>query len=188
MLNRLKHLIRSAFFMYNWNYGVLALFLLSISLLFFALRNLITNKKIKNTIISASLLIYVGLMLYAALIDRNISEEASRYCLIPFNSYYQFFNGNNDIMQQSIMNVAFFYPFGFLLACLDFEFINKRKWVIVLSAFIFSLSIEICQYIFCLGYAEVDDVIHNTLGTAAAVLIFKLFDKLIRHYRSVRKM
>ena len=81
-------------------------------------------------------------------------------------------------MQQSIMNIAFFYPFGFLLSCLDMEFINKRKWIIVVFAFIISFCIESLQYIFLLGYAEVDDIIHNTLGAAIGVLMFTLINTM----------
>lgn len=180
MANWLKHLIKSIFFMYNWDYWVLVLFLLAVSVIYIAIKNLIANKKISNSIIDISFVIYFCLMIYTALIDRNASTDSSGYCLIPFYSYYQFFNGNRDIMQQSIMNIAFFYPFGFLLSCLDIEFIKKRKWLIAVFAFVFSFFIEALQYIFHLGYAEVDDVIHNTLGasigTAMCVALDKIYD------------
>lgn len=81
-------------------------------------------------------------------------------------------------MQQSIMNIAFFYPFGFLLSCLDIEFIKKRKWLIAVFAFAFSFCIEALQYIFHLGYAEVDDVIHNTLGASIGTAMCVAFDKI----------
>lgn len=80
------------------------------------------------------------------------------------------------------MNIAFFYPFGFLLCGLDFKFISERKWTIAIFAFIFSFSVEILQLIFRLGYAEIDDVIHNTLGAIIGIIAFpclnKLFDKI----------
>ena len=166
--------------MYNWDYWVLALFLLAVSVIYIAIKNLLARNIFLNSIIAISFVIYLCLMIYTALIDRNASIESSGYCLIPFYSYYQFFNGNRDIMQQSIMNIAFFYPFGFLLSCLDIEFIKKRKWLIAVFAFVFSFFIEALQYIFHLGYAEVDDVIHNTLGasigTAMCVALDKIYD------------
>lgn len=186
MTNQLKHLIRSMFFMYNWDYGVLLALILSVSILFIIFKNLITNQKIKRPIIFASFFIYVGLVIYSTLIDRESSAETSGYCLIPFDSYYQFFNGNRDIMQQSIMNVAFFYPFGFLIGCLNFESLKKRKWIIILFAFTFSLCVEVCQYIFCLGYAEVDDVIHNTLGAVIGVFAYELLNELVDKIRIQR--
>lgn len=178
MINRFKHLIQSIFFMYNWDYYVLVPFLLAVSVIYIAIRNLIASKKSSNSIIAISFVIYFCLMIYTALIDRNASTDSSGYCLIPFYSYYQFFNGNRDIMQQSIMNIAFFYPFGFLLSCLDIEFIKKRKWLIAVFAFAFSFCIEALQYIFHLGYAEVDDVIHNTLGASIGTAMCVAFDKI----------
>lgn len=178
MIYQLKHLIKSIFFMYNWDYWVLALFLLAVSVIYIAIKNLLARNIFLNSIIAISFVIYLCLMIYTALIDRNISTGSSDYCLIPFHSYYRFFNGNRDIMQQSIMNIAFFYPFGFLLSCLDMEFINKRKWIIVVFAFIISFCIESLQYIFLLGYAEVDDIIHNTLGAAIGVLMSTLINTM----------
>lgn len=166
------------FFMYNWDYGVLLALILSVSILFIIFKNLITNQKIKRAIILASFFIYVGLVIYSTLIDREGSTETSKYCLIPFDSYYQFFNGNRDIMQQSIMNVALFYPFGFLLSVADVKFINKRKWIIAVLAFVFSFCVESLQLIFHLGYAEIDDVIHNTLGATIGIFAFMALDKL----------
>ena len=85
-------------------------------------------------------------------------------------------------MQQSIMNVALFYPFGLLLSGADVKFIGKRKWIIAALAFAFSFCVEILQFIFHLGYAEIDDVIHNTSGAIIGMLAFtaleKLFDKI----------
>lgn len=165
--------------MYNWNYSVLLLFLLVVSVLCVTVEKVIANKNIKRIIFFVSFFIYVGLMIYTTLIDRESSPREWGYCLIPFNSYYRFFNGNRDILQQSIMNVAFFYPFGFLLSCLDYKTLKKRKWIIVLLAFLFTVCIEACQYKFSLGYAEIDDVIHNTLGAAIGVFAYKYLEKLV---------
>ncbi len=187
MLNQLKHFVQSIFFMYNWDYYVLVIFLLVVSVIYIVLKNLITNNKLTNSIIIISFVIYFCLMIYTALIDRTVTEGEANYCLIPFYSYYQYFNGNKDIMQQSIMNIAFFYPFGFLLSCLDIELIKKRKWLIVIFAMLFSLCVEIMQYIFRLGYAEIDDVIHNTLGAFIGVAMSVIFDKLFDFAKSKMK-
>lgn len=187
MSDRFIHFIRSIFFMYNWDYSVLLVFLLAVSIIYIAFKELTTNERIKRIIIFSSLLIYVGLMIYTTLIDRESSSGERVYCLIPFNSYYRFFNGDTDIMQQSIMNVAFFYPFGFLLSCFDSEILKKRKWIIVLLAFLFSACVEVCQYKFALGYAEVDDVIHNTLGAAIGVFAYNSLDKLVVRFFKRKK-
>ena len=49
---------------------------------------------------------------------------------------------------------------------------------IVLLAFLFSACVEFCQYKFALGYAEVDDVIHNTLGAAIGVFAYNPLSEL----------
>lgn len=66
---------------------------------------------------------------------------------------------------------------------MDIEFIKKRKWIIVVFAFAFSFCIEALQYIFHLGYAEVDDVIHNTLGAVIGILVFTILDKLFDKFK-----
>lgn len=186
-LNRLRDFLRSIFFMYNWDYGVLILFLFMVSVIGIAFKNLIRNKKIVNSVILALFIIYFGLILYATLLDRHSSPEKYGHCFIPFYSYYQFFHGNKDIMQQAIMNIAFFYPFGFLLSGLDVPFLQKRKWLIIIFALTFSLCIETLQYLFHLGYAELDDIIHNTLGAAIGVLAFVLLDKLFVRIKKQHK-
>ena len=40
---------------------------------------------------------------------------------------------------------------------------------------LFSLAIEISQYVFMLGYSDIDDVIFNTLGAGAGALIANIF-------------
>lgn len=168
--------------MYTWDFWVLMIVLLLISGLYLILKRKVVNKKITNTVFLVSFTLYFALMIYSTLIDRSSGTESAGLCLIPFNSYYQLFKGNTDIFKQSIMNIAFFYPFGFFISGLDVKFISKRKWIIVVFAFIFSFCVESLQLIFHLGYAEIDDVIHNTLGAIIGIIAFpclnKLFDKI----------
>ena len=59
---------------------------------------------------------------------------------------------------QYLMNILFFIPYGFL-------FPWKDNWKRVFkTAFVLSIFIELSQFIFNLGWCEVDDVISNTLG------------------------
>lgn len=182
VISFLKHLIQKLFFMYTWNIVVLLIVILLISVLYLILKRKIVNKKITNTVFLVSFAIYFALMIYSTLIDRSSETESAGLCLIPFYSYYQLFNGNADIFKQSIMNIAFFYPFGFLLGGLDVNFLKKRKWIIAIFAFAFSFCIESLQLIFHLGYAEIDDVIHNTLGAVIGIIavpfLNKLFDEI----------
>lgn len=164
--------------MYTWNFWVLMIVLLLISCLYLILKRKVVNKKITNTVFLVSFTFYFALMIYSTLIDRSSGTESAGLCLIPLNSYYKFLQGNTDIIRQSFMNVAFFYPFGFILGGLDANFLKKRKWIIAIFAFAFSFCIESLQLIFHLGYAEVDDIIHNTLGAVIGMFAFSALEKL----------
>ena len=178
VISFLKHLIQKLFFMYTWNIVVLLIVMLLISVLYLILKRKIVNKRITNTVFLVSFSLYFALMIYSTLIDRSSGTESAGLCLIPFNSYYKLFKGNTDIFNQSIMNIAFFYPFGFLIGGLDVNFLKKRKWIIEIFAFAFSFCIESLQFIFHLGYAEIDDVIHNTLGAIIGIIAVPFLNKL----------
>ena len=66
---------------------------------------------------------------------------------------------------QNILNIVLFVPFGFLFP--------KRSWkYLIITVMVFSVVIEMTQYIWILGWCELDDVICNTLG---AVIGFRLW-------------
>ena len=53
----------------------------------------------------------------------------------------------------------------------------EKKRVIVLIGFLCSCATEATQYIFRLGWCELDDIIGNTLGCLIGCLIYKLILK-----------
>lgn len=57
-----------------------------------------------------------------------------------------------------LLNILFFIPYGLL-----FPWKDDWKRVFV-TALVLSIFIELSQFIFNLGWCEVDDVISNTLG------------------------
>ena len=59
---------------------------------------------------------------------------------------------------QYLLNILFFIPYGLL-----FPWKDSWKRVFV-TALVLSVFIEFSQFIFNLGWCEVDDVISNTLG------------------------
>ena len=59
---------------------------------------------------------------------------------------------------QYLLNILFFIPYGLLVPWKD----NWKR--VFVTALVVSLLIELSQYIFNLGWCEVDDVISNTLG------------------------
>ena len=68
-----------------------------------------------------------------------------------------------------IQNILLFIPLGFLIG-------GKRG---IIAGVLLSIGIELSQYIFRLGYCELDDVLNNTIGAAIGSLLFKKFGKRI---------
>lgn len=59
---------------------------------------------------------------------------------------------------QYVQNILFFIPYGLLFPWKD----NWKR--VFVTALVLSIFIELSQFIFNLGWCEVDDVISNTLG------------------------
>lgn len=59
---------------------------------------------------------------------------------------------------QYVQNILFFIPYGLLFPWKD----NWKR--VFVTALVLSVFIELSQFIFNLGWCEVDDVISNTLG------------------------
>lgn len=104
---------------------------------------------------------YVFWIISIALLFRTVMED--RMCsLTPFKSYRAILEGQ-DILPETILNVAVFIPIGFLLCC---SFRRLKWWQVLSIGAGFSLLIEVLQFVFKRGFAEFDDVFHNVLGCA----------------------
>ncbi len=80
------------------------------------------------------------------------------------------------------MNVFVFLPVGLLIGT---GFPKWPWWKAIGFGCLFSISIELLQFILKRGFSEVDDVIHNSLGCIFGYLFVKMlyffysvFDKL----------
>lgn len=89
----------------------------------------------------------------------NESKNIPRFVLEIEMGYW------NNIIQ----NILLFIPLGFLIG-------GKRG---IIAGALLSIGIELTQYIFSLGYCELDDVLNNTIGAAIGALLFKKFGKRI---------
>lgn len=119
-------------------------------------------------------LVWFAVIAVATLTDRTPGLIPTEPELIPFHSYRAVIAGENkEILRSNFMNVVLFYPAG-LLACELLPTSWSRTKRVILVALLFamvSVGIEFCQYHFALGQAEVDDVIHNSLGALIGALI-----------------
>ncbi len=80
---------------------------------------------------------------------------------------------NWDSLEGIILNILMFIPVGYL-APLIFKRINKW-WKTMLVGFLFSLLIEATQLVTHLGFAEVDDLFNNTLGSIVGWVFYLNF-------------
>ena len=64
---------------------------------------------------------------------------------------------------NELMNILIFVPFGFFFALPFGE--SRKRWLVIPLGALTSLLVEVLQYLFGLGIADVDDLFNNTLGT-----------------------
>lgn len=90
-------------------------------------------------------------------------------------SYRELFTGDPhgkaDVI-QNLQNIVFFVPYGVLVP------VDDGKSVLI-TACIFSVLIELIQYIGGFGLAELDDVICNTLGAIMGFLLWIRLKRLV---------
>ena len=134
---------------------------------------------------------YLLLNLYFTLLMREPGEDYP-IILTPLRSYFavlgwdvQSFPVVGQLLQGSweepiafafesligiVQNLILFMPFGFLLCGATDQ---PRTSRILLLGFLLSLSIELCQLLFRLGWFEIDDILHNVLGTYLGIRLYR---------------
>lgn len=120
------------------------------------------------------LFLWVAVIVFSTLVTRTAEPQSAAPLLTPFHSYLAVLRGETkEILRSNLMNVLLFYPAGLLLGGILSG--CRRPWFCGLCAVIvcaaLSTGIEFAQYRYCLGLAEVDDVMHNTLGAACGIVI-----------------
>ena len=119
-------------------------------------------------------IVYILVILVITLGMREPSGSQD-FCFIPFVSVYRYLHGQSEKLRESFMNLVLFYPLGLLLGS-----VAERKRIFGIGFFL-SFGIEMAQFIWKLGYAETDDVLHNTLGVVIGVFLMlwrrKKFEK-----------
>lgn len=77
---------------------------------------------------------------------------------------------------DTILNIVLFVPFGFFLPLLYKEYYHIKA--VVLTGFLFSLSVEIVQ-MFDWGSTDINDLITNTAGVCLGYLLYYLLSKVL---------
>ena len=128
------------------------------------------KKKFISYAINVSIIVYIIIILLVTLLSRNV-QMSREISVVPF-SYLD----SQDKIRGNLMNILLFYPLGILSGT------KWRKKRCILLGTLMSLLIEMSQYFWNLGYAEVDDVINNTIGMALGVSVMLVFEKVYLHY------
>ena len=124
--------------------------------------------------ISMLLLPWLAVILFGTLGQRTEGGDLLAPVLTPFASYWAAFSGGSkEIYRSNFMNAVLFYPAGLVAGSL----LRRKLWRLVGLFVIVSLSIELMQFAFCLGLAELDDVLHNTLGGCLGLLSAWQFER-----------
>lgn len=129
--------------------------------------------------LTAFLIFYFLVLFYCFFLSRNQWSAKPHVNFVPFDFFRLMKEGNYEYEFYFLAfgNVAVFFPLGLLLAAL---FKGRFKALLVISPFIISGGVELCQYIFRYGWPDIDDVIFNVFGFYLGVLLKILLDKIIQ--------
>lgn len=113
---------------------------------------------------------YVILLLSTTVFFRSYRRKL-KYDFQPFWSYEAIQDGGEKLLPEIIMNVVAFVPVGLLLGC---AFRSMTWWKVMIIGGGVSVMIEVLQYVYNRGFAEVDDVMHNVTGCLVGYGIYSL--------------
>ena len=124
--------------------------------------------KINRLIIIGLIFIYISVIVYYTLYDRNIMIHY-KYDLIPFWSYIAIVKGQQHLLYLNLMNILMFVPLGCMIRFVCREI---KLSYIAFFAGILSLCIEAIQLVTKRGTFEFDDIIHNVIGCMIGIYIY----------------
>ena len=109
-------------------------------------------------------------VVYLAFVMRE-SYVAPRMVLDPFHAVkLALKNGSIGFLEDAVMNILLFLPFGYLLPLLWPRV--DRWWKLLLCGLFVSLLIELLQLVTLRGMFDLDDLMNNTLGALLGWLCF----------------
>lgn len=96
-------------------------------------------------------------------------HETQGFNLLPLWSYEAIAQGKEELIAENLWNITIFVPIGLLIGC---SFRSLKWWKVLLIGLSISVVIEVLQFMTTLGFAEIDDVLYNTLGCMVGYGIF----------------
>ena len=141
--------------------------------LFALLRRRLGGRAVWRCFVWSSAALWLAAIVTCTLILRSQDPESGAPSWIPLHSYFSLLKGANiEVLRMNFMNTVLFYPLGLLAnECFPMNWTkNKRLVCAVCLALALSCGIESIQFFSLRGYAEMDDIIHNTAGMCLGVL------------------
>ena len=166
MLNRLF------VWLYCLNIPVILCIVLMAAWIFRLLHRRLEDLRWWKPLLVSVLLLWAAVVVYATVLNRS-GETAAVPQWSLLHSYRAILNGDSrEILRSNFLNAVLFLPGGLLLGGLLLQR-SPRICRVILGTVIclcFSVVIEHLQLIHLLGRAEIDDILHNTLGALAGLL------------------
>lgn len=111
------------------------------------------------------------------------AEKEYRYNLVPFVEIRRFWIYREQLGVFAVFtnifgNILGFVPYGFILPIITHRV--RNGFLIGLSGFGLSLTVEVIQLVTKVGCFDVDDMILNTLGAVIGYLLFGICNYLRR--------
>ena len=160
----LKHII---YFVYGWDLWTVILWTI-LSIILWTVINKRINRRMSRIINWFMLSLIIVAIVFFTITARSTQAERQIH-LIPFWSYIAAHGSGRETLW---LNAFFFLPIGLSLPFLLPDKLKEKPRTTILIACVFSLAIEMIQFIFKLGLAETTDVIMNTLGAALGTISY----------------
>lgn len=135
---------------------------------------LIKNRKQIRLVLFIAYCIFI---VYYTLVSRTAGDE-HRADLRFMWAYREMLTGYpewKEDVRYNVLNILFFMPYGlwFPENATSPAVFKNRRWMYILSVgMLFSVFIEITQYLTCRGLCELDDVLCNGFGSLIGYWLF----------------
>ena len=143
----------------------------------------------KTKKISGSLLFSYCFLVFATTVLSRSSRNTASYDLRLFRVFQiEEWWEKHDLMLQIKANILMFVPIGFLLMQVGKSIKGKAMRLLYavvsfITCILFSTLIEYLQYKLHRGYCEVDDIIHNTIGTVIGIALYWIIDFVVNRLK-----
>lgn len=130
-------------------------------------------------------LLFLSRVSYTDMMTNGITPSDS-INLVPFDSINAYLAGRRAFAFGNVAgNIAIFIPLGIFLLLF-----KKRKGIILnfFSIFILSSLVEVIQWFFGIGAADIDDIILNSLGGFIGIIIFKFLMLFLKDIKRVENV